>query len=360
MAPRLVLAPSAASRPAAVRRRWRRVGVRAATLLAGTLGLGCGGDAGTGAPAGGAVAEPVRLSIGEVVFQVDGTPTVLLVTPDSQALLVPVSDCEGYNIYTRLHGMAAARPLTPDLFAAAAESLDVQVERVELDAAAGGRPGPPAATLTLRGSAGRRQVPASAGDALAIAQRAGAPILGTAALVAAYAVQPGVTGKHAWPVAEVPSSLPAARPAGPLCQALPEQVEMRVLDVTLTTGLRLVLIDAAESVALSFAIGICEGSVIHARLHGESLAAIPPQEVLVELLAAGGAQMDHAGMLRVEGGVFIGEVGLQGRDRRMCVDARPSDAIALALFTGAPVYVAGELLAAYGEDPASYGWLLDR
>ena len=52
-------------------------------------------------------------------------------------------------------------------------------------------------------------------------------------------------------------------------------------------------------------------------------------------------------MTRLEGTTFFATVTLQAPDgRKVELDARPSDAVNLALRTGAPVYVAADLLLA--------------
>ena len=53
-------------------------------------------------------------------------------------------------------------------------------------------------------------------------------------------------------------------------------------------------------------------------------------------------------MTTAEGGTFYGRVVLESRGVELELDARPSDALALAVRTGAPIWVAQEVVEQVG------------
>lgn len=48
-------------------------------------------------------------------------------------------------------------------------------------------------------------------------------------------------------------------------------------------------------------------------------------------------------MTRLEGGTYFAEITLDTASGRKLIDARPSDSIALAMRTGAPIFVSNEV-----------------
>lgn len=72
--------------------------------------------------------------------------------------------------------------------------------------------------------------------------------------------------------------------------------------------------------------------------------AVPPRplshDLIRNLVDAMGAQVDRVEVTRVEDGTFYAEITLQTPIGRRVIDARPSDAIAVASRTGASLFVA--------------------
>lgn len=68
------------------------------------------------------------------------------------------------------------------------------------------------------------------------------------------------------------------------------------------------------------------------------------QELAFAVALTLGAEVRHAALTRVIGGVVQAELCLAHGDEVVCLDARPSDAIAVALRAGAPILVDEELL----------------
>ncbi len=109
-----------------------------------------------------------------------------------------------------------------------------------------------------------------------------------------------------------------------------------------------VLLDEAGRRILPIWVGPSEGQAIAARL----LEWQPPRPLTYELMAsmldAAGAQVDEVRIEALKQGVFYAVAKLRGGDRVREVDARPSDAIALALRTRSPIYASDEVLAEAG------------
>lgn len=131
-----------------------------------------------------------------------------------------------------------------------------------------------------------------------------------------------------------------------------DYVEMRAAKVVaLGDSAAVLLVDEGVKVALPIFIGGTEGTSIELRLRGEK----PPRPFTHDLLESMLRKLDativkvHVDALRA--GVFHGSVFLRAKGRVIRIDARPSDAIALAIGSHAPIYVAKAVLDEAGIDP---------
>ena len=116
-------------------------------------------------------------------------------------------------------------------------------------------------------------------------------------------------------------------------------------------GAALMLVDGASLLALPIFIGGTEATSIEGRLHGQ-----PPIRPLTHDLLDHVLQRFHAQLVKVQvdtlrDGIYIGSIYLKTEGRIIKLDARPSDAIALAIGDHAPIYVAREVL-----DEAAVKW----
>ncbi|MCU1637830.1 MAG: hypothetical protein JWL94_477 [Microbacteriaceae bacterium] len=91
-------------------------------------------------------------------------------------------------------------------------------------------------------------------------------------------------------------------------------------------------------------IGAQEATSIFIAIEG----ATPPRplahDLMKSFLDAFGAEVERVEVTRIEGGTFYAEITLRTADGRRVIDARPSDAIALAARTEKPIWVADEVL----------------
>ena len=352
-------------------RNWLCVSIR--LLLSGSLGVyGCGSNGNSPTAATQPESEtdadlqrqvdpdlleryahlwPVEMR--EITILSDGSSAILLVSPGRVGIRLPVHPCASPLIRAGFNGTAAIRPMPPDLFKRVAEELDVRVPLVVLEVDGDGRP---AATLVLRTADLDANLPASFGDALTIAQRMDSLILSSPRL---FEIEPD--RRRSKPLtgvidASVGNRADAAKPL----QRAHELIEMDVVDVVSSRfgALLVLLVDSGRNSVLTMRVGVCEGLAIFDNLHGASLRSAETHLLLAGLLRESGATMTHANIVDWRNQILFGELGVSYRGERISIDSRPSDAIALALLTGAPVGVVRGLLEAFGQSAELYRSLL--
>jgi bifunctional DNase/RNase len=95
-------------------------------------------------------------------------------------------------------------------------------------------------------------------------------------------------------------------------------------------------------------IGVPEATAIMLAVAGDTPARPQTYDLMTTLLERLGAEVDRVVVTRLEEGTFYAEITLVTSSGAEVVDARPSDSIALAVRTGAPVYVAEAVFAEAG------------
>ena len=88
-------------------------------------------------------------------------------------------------------------------------------------------------------------------------------------------------------------------------------------------------------------VGDAEATALAFSLQGQEFPRPMTYQLMASLLAAAGSGVRSVRVTAKTDGVFYAQVLLRGGTT---VDARPSDAINLAAITGAPVFVAADLL----------------
>ena len=138
-------------------------------------------------------------------------------------------------------------------------------------------------------------------------------------------------------LAGVPPSV-AAGAAGPSSH---EFVEMFVAGVVPTDdGHTLVLVNPEEQALLPLRIGPQEALSIHGRLEARRLRRPLTHDLLDEMLKQLGGVVVRVQIDGVTDDVFTSSIIVRSHDRLLTFDARPSDAVALALGSHAPIFVA--------------------
>ena len=135
-------------------------------------------------------------------------------------------------------------------------------------------------------------------------------------------------------------------------------VEMRVarlgVDSTANTYL-LVLREVHGTRALPIWIGQPEAEAIVMELQAVSRERPLTHDLIKQLVLGLGATVRRVVISRVERGTYFAELQLQQADTIVSIDARPSDSIAIALRTGAPIFAADDLLITLEDEDQPLG-----
>ncbi len=95
-------------------------------------------------------------------------------------------------------------------------------------------------------------------------------------------------------------------------------------------------------------IGAQEASSILVAIEGAVVPRPLAHDLMRGMLEASGAEVAQVEVARIVEGTFYAEVSLSTADGPRVVDARPSDAVALASRVGAPIWVADAVMAEAG------------
>ena len=101
----------------------------------------------------------------------------------------------------------------------------------------------------------------------------------------------------------------------------------------------IILKDMDEKSALPIWIGLIEASAIATELEKIKLARPMTHDLLKNILQALSVRVERVEVNDLADNTFYARIHLTSGDREHVIDSRPSDAIALALRVGAPIYV---------------------
>ena len=133
----------------------------------------------------------------------------------------------------------------------------------------------------------------------------------------------------------------------------PTMFEMTVdhVKVNRLNNLRSVILKGKEiSKSLSIWIGESEGNAIALKLQGQDMPRPMTHDLMDSMIRDLGATVSRVVVSEMSGETFLANVELQANDTTLELDSRPSDAIALAVRCGAPVFVAEDVLEQVGTD----------
>jgi bifunctional DNase/RNase len=105
-----------------------------------------------------------------------------------------------------------------------------------------------------------------------------------------------------------------------------------------------VLLDEAGHRALGIWIGESEAAMIHMGLSNSSPIRPMTMNFMANILNAAGATLEEVRIATLKDDIFYAIARISRDDTIHEVDARPSDAIALAVITGSPIHVSEEVL----------------
>jgi len=106
-------------------------------------------------------------------------------------------------------------------------------------------------------------------------------------------------------------------------------------------------------------IGQPEATAILLAIEGVELPRPLTHDLLKSVVEALGAYVERIEITRVEDGTFFAALIVRAEERTLAIDARPSDSIALAVRTGAPVFVADDVMESAGV-PDESGEVVDE
>ncbi len=107
-----------------------------------------------------------------------------------------------------------------------------------------------------------------------------------------------------------------------------------------------VLRDEKDSLNLPIWIGLLEATSMATELEGIKMARPMTHDLLRTMIQELGAQVERIEVTELRDNTFFASIHLQVNGVVMRLDSRPSDAIALALRVGSPIFVAEAVLAA--------------
>ena len=123
------------------------------------------------------------------------------------------------------------------------------------------------------------------------------------------------------------------------------------LKVNKLSNQRMVILKGKEvSKSLSIWIGEAEGNAIALKLQGQDMQRPMTHDLMDSMIRDLGATVSRVVVSEMSGETFLANVELQTNDTTLELDSRPSDAIALAVRCGAPVFVAKDVLEQVGTD----------
>jgi uncharacterized protein len=126
------------------------------------------------------------------------------------------------------------------------------------------------------------------------------------------------------------------------------EVELASVGIEPMTRTPVVLLrDLESSDVVPIVIGVAEAQAILFALHGAPLPRPMTHDLMRNMLQSLGATLERVFVDSLVGSTYLGmlELRVEGRDQPLLVDTRPSDGMALAVRTGARIFVAPQILA---------------
>ena len=127
-----------------------------------------------------------------------------------------------------------------------------------------------------------------------------------------------------------------------------DRVRLKVLGITYSQvqqgACALVLEQVGGPYRIPVVVGVSEAQAIAVRLEKIEPPRPMPHDIMVSMPHGFGISLDEVFIYEFNNGVFLSELRFSNDDRSVAIDSRTSDAIALSLRTGAPIYTTREIL----------------
>jgi bifunctional DNase/RNase len=138
------------------------------------------------------------------------------------------------------------------------------------------------------------------------------------------------------------------------------RMEVWKLSVDPSNDMPLILLrDQEGRETLPLWIGLAEASAIAAELEKIKLQRPMTHDLMKNMIEAFSIEVESVEVTEVRGNAFMAEITLKRGRETVHVEARPSDAIALALRTQSPIYVARRVLNRMRQIETTRKWLND-
>ena len=107
-----------------------------------------------------------------------------------------------------------------------------------------------------------------------------------------------------------------------------------------------ILKDGENKLNLPIWIGLLEATAMATEIEGIKMARPMTHDLLKSVLSEMGGSVEAVEITELKENTYYAQIYLNAAGRQLSIDSRPSDAIALALRTKSPIYVAKEVLEA--------------
>ncbi len=128
-----------------------------------------------------------------------------------------------------------------------------------------------------------------------------------------------------------------------------DTIEMSVGGLTLDPVTKtpiVILKDTENKLNLPIWIGLLEATAMATEIEGIKMARPMTHDLLKTILGEVGGSVDSVEITELKENTYYASVNISLAGRQVMIDSRPSDAIALALRTKSPIYVAKAVLEA--------------
>ena len=130
------------------------------------------------------------------------------------------------------------------------------------------------------------------------------------------------------------------------------EVTLETIQISLVSSHRIVVLKEPESERyLPIWIGPCEAESISVGVKGIDTPRPLTHDLMVNILDALDARLSYVYINDLADNTFFATLLVEAGGVDVEIDARPSDAIAIAVRTGVPIYVSGNVLAEAGIEP---------
>ncbi|HUO49201.1 MAG TPA: bifunctional nuclease family protein [Acidimicrobiales bacterium] len=128
------------------------------------------------------------------------------------------------------------------------------------------------------------------------------------------------------------------------------EVRLSAVRVDLQSNTPVLLLTEAEGLGrtLPIFIGAPEATAIAFAIQGVSTPRPMTHDLLRDVVEALGARLERVVITELRSATYFAELHLHRGDEELTVSSRPSDAVAFAVRTGSPLYVADDLMDAEG------------